>query len=182
MPRDLVPYTLEQLKTLLAMASLSDRCLIYLFVLSGITAGAIHPLYWKNLQKLDNGLAFLVVCANSKDERYRTLVTSECLAELEKYRARKVSMGEKVGPDSPLLRDQFAPLSKLTNRAKRLKYSAVNAIMRRLMSKAAFPFDNIQPDHGFRNYFSTTARNCKLDRVQASVNGSIVRAGGHIRF
>jgi site-specific recombinase XerD len=113
-------YTKEEIIKILSVADLRDRCIILLMISTGIRISAIKLLRIKHLKKLKEEIGILTVCAESKDDRYKTLVTPECMAAIESYLQYRTKQCEKITNDSYIIRDKFATFSKKTNRSKPL--------------------------------------------------------------
>ena len=139
-------YTKQEISKLLSIADLRDRCIILLMASSGIRVGAIPTLTIKSLKKLDEGLGLLTVYGDSVKSRYITLVTSECMSTIEKYKEYRIKQGEKLTEKSPLIRDKYGVYSIRINAPRSPKESAINSQTRRLIRKAGLAFEELQPD------------------------------------
>jgi integrase len=157
-------YTRKEISKLLSIADLRDRCIILLMASSGIRVGAIPDLTIKSLKKLDEGLGLLTVYGDSKRSRYVTLVTPECMSTIDEYLEYRIKQGEKLNERSCLIRDKYDIYSMRINAPRSPRGPAINAQIRRLIRKAKLPFEELQPDHGFRKFFNTAL-------VNSNVNG-----------
>lgn len=153
-------YTREEIAKLLSVADLRDRCVILLMASAGIRVGGIKTIKIKHLKKLhENNIGVLTVYADSKVDRYDTLVTPECMAEIQEYMEFRKKQGEKVSDESYVIRTKFATFSRDTNRPKPLVEQAINKQMKILLKKAGLSFEELQPDHSLRKFFDTTLMN-----------------------
>ena len=66
---------------------------------------------------------------------------------------------EKIAEESYIIRDKFAPFSKVTNRARPLSEITINKQMKSLLKKAGLLYEQLQPDHSLRKFFSTALMN-----------------------
>ena len=119
-------YTKEEITKILSVADLRDRCIILLMISTGIRVGAIKSLRIKHLKKLKEEIGILTVYAESKDDKYNTLITPECIAAIEAYLQYRKKQCEKITDDSYIIRDKFATFSKRTNRSKPLSENTIN--------------------------------------------------------
>jgi integrase len=156
-------YTKPEISKLLSMADLRDRCIILLLASSGIRVGAIPTLTIKSLKRLDHGLGQLTVYGESLKSRYVTLVTPECMSTIDEYLEQRRKQGEILNESSCLIRDKYSIFSKRINRPRAPTKITINISMRKLIRKAGLPFEELQPDHGFRKFFNTVLFNSKVD-------------------
>ena len=152
-------YTKEEIIKILSVADLRDRCIILLMISTGIRVGAIKSLRIKHLKKLKEETGILTVYAESKDDKYNTLITPECIAAIEAYLQYRKKQCEKITDDSYIIRDKFATFSKRTNRSKPLSENTINKQMKHLLRKAGLSYEELQPDHGLRRLFNTILMN-----------------------
>jgi integrase len=148
-------YTKEEIIKILSVADLRDRCVILLMISTGIRVGAIKSLRIKHLKKLKEEIGILTVYAESKDDKYNTLITPECIAAIEDYLQYRKKQCEKITDDSYIIRDKFATFSKKTNRSKPLSENTINKQMKHLLRKAGLSYEELQPDHSLRRFFNT---------------------------
>ncbi len=158
-------YTRQEISKLLSHADLRERCIILLMASSGIRVGAFRTLKWKHLIEMEkSGIGLLIVYGDSKEFRYLTFVTPECLNTLKEYRESRKREGEKIGPESPIIRDKVAWMSKNTNRPRQLTEEGVRPLIYSLMDRAGIARQDIQPNHAFRKFFNTTAKNAGVEK------------------
>ena len=93
-----------------------------------------------------------------KSERYDTLVTPECMTEIQEYMEYRKKQGEKVSDEAYIIRTKFATFSRATNRPKPQR-AAINKQMKILLKKAGLSFEELEPDHSLRKFFDTTLMN-----------------------
>lgn len=100
------------------------------------------------------------------DEEYFSFITPQAYWEVEEYVSFRKDQGEKITPDSPVLRDLFKPdhLGRGTsdspkrfgsNLVRHLVEDALKASgLRRKLEVGRRRYE-FQPDHGFRKFFNT---------------------------
>ena len=101
----------------------------------------------------------MTVYAESKDDKYNTLITPEYIAAIEDYLQYRNKQCEKITDDSYIIRDKFATFSKKTNRSKPLSENTINKQMKHLLRKAGSSYEELQPDHSLRRFFNTALMN-----------------------
>ena len=104
----------------------------------------------------------MTVYAESKVDKYNTLITPECIAAIEAYLQYRKKQCEKITDDSYIIRDKFATFSKRTNRSKPLSENTINKQMKHLLRKAGLSYEELQPDHGLRRFFNTALMNADV--------------------
>ncbi|MGI0086722.1 MAG: hypothetical protein ACREBI_02015 [Nitrosotalea sp.] len=102
--------SMDEVRTILEAADIRTKCIVLLCCSSGIRVGAFDGLVWGNVipitQKGKVVAAKLVAYKGQPDEYY-TFVTAECYNALSQYRKLRESVGEKITPSSPLIRDAW---------------------------------------------------------------------------
>jgi hypothetical protein len=100
------PPSIEEIRRLLEVCGLREKVAILIMESSGIRVGAFDYLKIRDFTRLKSGIGRLLVYENTGD-KYYTFVTPEASAALVKYLEEREKIGEKVGPDSPLLRNDW---------------------------------------------------------------------------
>ncbi len=101
------PYQREEIKKLIDLAPLRDRAIICLLASSGMRRGALPGLRLRDMNRIDkyNLLKFTVY--KNESESYITYCTPECTKLIDEYLQYRSSLGEKLGPNTPLFRQIF---------------------------------------------------------------------------
>jgi integrase len=100
-------YTTEEIQQLLVKADERTRVVILLLASTGIRIGAVPGLKLKHLTKVeDYGLYEMTIYENTKDEYY-CFCSPECASAIDSYIAYRERCYERIGPESPLIREQF---------------------------------------------------------------------------
>lgn len=99
------PYTLEEIKLLLTKADEQKRVIVYTLASTGMRLGGMAELRMKHLKKIED-LYMFTVYKGTKSE-YTTFCTPEAAAVIDSYLEYRRICGEKVGPESSLIRNQF---------------------------------------------------------------------------
>ena len=98
-------YSYEEIRKLLEIADERLRVVILLLASRGCRIGAIPLLHVRDLERKDN-MYKITVYENDREE-YFTFCTPECTLAIDAYLDMRRRYGEKIGPDSILIREQF---------------------------------------------------------------------------
>jgi site-specific recombinase XerD len=174
------PYPKELIQKLMQAADLRKKVIIGIFATAGIRRAALAPLKLKNTKKLklDNGAGdvyALEIYANSRRSRYTTFVTPEITAIIDDYLQSRKASGEMLGPDSPLVREQYDTES--VNKPRHITQSTTAQLVESLIIHAGIKEEiqerKIHILHAFRKTVYSTL-------VQAGVKEiSIKKVMGH---
>ena len=100
-------YTHPQISKLLNVAQERLKVIILLLSSTGMRIGALPSLKLKHLTKIqDYGLYQLVIYDNTRSEHI-TFCTPESAAMIDSYLGYRKRCGEVLGPESPLIREDF---------------------------------------------------------------------------
>lgn len=164
-PSNLRAYEKEEIRKILSVADLRDKCIILIMCSGGLRVGALSDLQVKHLSVLDtdSGIGLLKVYPNSRNDSYSTLLTPECMASIQSYLQWRREHGERINDDSPLIRDKFGVFSARKNMAKPLAVDTIYQTMARLLKKAGINSLHLQPDHSFRYFFNSCLINSDVN-------------------
>jgi len=101
-----VPYTMDQLESIMDAADLRTRAIILTMLSSGMRVGAIPTLRVGDLMPVEN-LYQVRVYSFSQKEAYTTFVTPEARRAIDSYIESRKSIGEIMTQDSPVFRLEF---------------------------------------------------------------------------
>lgn len=162
--------TIDEIRLLISDGDMRLRCGVLVMCSSGIRVGAWDELKWKHVEpRYDDNksvIAAKLTVYPLDSEKYFTLITPETYQALLEYIKFREMHGEKIGPNSPLLRDQFEATAKgsrgLAGRPKPLKSSGLKRLIERALWKHGIRKEKkkrheFQTDHGFRKFFKTQA-------------------------
>jgi integrase len=168
-PSNLRAYKKEEIRKLLSVADLRDRCIILMMASGGLRVGALSDLQIKHQSVLDkdssdnsdggcagSGIGLLKVYPNSKHDSYTALLTPEAMDAIHSYIEWRKDHGERISDESPLIRDKFDVFMARKSKLKFLKVNTIYRTMARLLDKAGIHSEQLQPDHSFR-YFLIVA-------------------------
>jgi integrase len=158
-------YKKDEIKKMLSVADLRDKCVILIMASGGLRAGAITDLEVKHQKVLDknSGIGILNVYPKSKHDSYITLLTPECMEAIRSYLQWRKEHGERLTDESPLIRDKFDVFTARRNKPKHLMVDAIYKMMSRLIKKAGVYSNELQPDHSFRYFFNSALMNSDVN-------------------
>jgi len=159
-------YTHEQISKILQVCDLRMKAVILLMASSGMRVGAIPPLKLRHLQKIDDKKIYKITVYEGSNESYFTFTTPECASIVDSYLEFRQNTGEKIGPDSYLIRDQFdiTDLEQIRNKSRGVSLNTLNTMIGTLLVKAGLRIvdhtsrgvrKDVARNHGFRKFFTT---------------------------
>lgn len=74
--------------------------------------GAVPDLSLRHIKKWQSENVYQFTVYEKTREEYSCFCTPECARSIDEYLAYRTRVGESLGPDSPLIRDDFDPLDK----------------------------------------------------------------------
>lgn len=127
--------------------------------------GGLVDLRMKDVSKTESGIYRMTVYAGHK-EKYVTFCSLECAQAIDSYLAYRKRCGERIGPDSPFIRNQFdrtkqkdaensKPISKHGLQVIVYFLLVDSGLRERSVESNAFKRKEIMMVHGFRKFFST---------------------------
>ena len=193
--QDRIP-TVEEIKQILSYPDRRIKPAVLVMLSSGIRLGAFDYLNWGHIEKIEEKgqlvAGIIKVYAGTSDE-YFSFITPECYEALDEYIAFRKSSREKVGNDSPLIRDLFKP-DKLAKGEphipRRLKSLGIKRMMEDALKgtgiRKALPEGKrrheFQVDHGFRKFFkSACEKQMKSLHVEMLMGHSVGLADNYYR-
>lgn len=135
--------TLDELKKLMEYGDRRMKMLVTVMFSSGIRVGAWEHLQLKHVIPVKDDCAKLLVY-DEDNERYYTFVTKEAHDAIKKWIAYRESYGEKITPDSYLMRDLWPTADTnyksggavgLATHPKKLTTAAIQKILSRALQK-----------------------------------------------
>jgi integrase len=174
-------YTAPEISNLLQIADERMRVIILLLASSGMRVGALPDLKLRNLEKVGSPDMYKMTVYENFKEEYTTFCTFECLQAIDFYLEFRKRYGEKLNPESLLIReqfdvrDQFAVEKPVKTRVKSLTYKLMDLATRAGIRKREHILEGqtsadgaslrkeVAIAHGFRKFFTTQCVNSKVD-------------------
>jgi integrase len=166
-------YRYEEIHRLLDVADERTRAIILLLASSGMRVGGIPGLRLRNLERVDSYPGFYKITVyDGYKEEYVTFCTPECAKAIDEYLKMREQYGEKLSPESFLIREQFDirdPFAisncrqvksnviskKLIDIAERSVIRHREILVEGSGKKSAEIRKDVPIAHGFRKFFTT---------------------------
>jgi integrase len=169
-------YTHQEIHSMLNTADERMRVVLLLLASSGMRVGAVPNLRLRNLEKVTiqvSGVTIYKITVYENDnEEYFTFTPPECVKAIDDYLDMRSRYGEKLNPNSYLIREQFDIRDQFAIKNPRVTPMAMNSITHKIRDIAIrvglrYPekSDNIRLAgsirkevaiaHGFRKFFTT---------------------------
>ena len=167
-------YTHAEIQRLLDIVDERNRTIILLLASTGMRVGVIPYLRLRNIEKVeseysDNGIYKFTVYEGFKEE-YITFCTPECTTAVDNYLKFRQDYGEKLAPDSFLIREQFDIRDPFAiSKCKEVKAVTISRNLINLAERAGLRQKDVLPEgkhhatirkdvpiaHGFRKFFTS---------------------------
>jgi integrase len=167
-------YSHAEILKLTSVMPFRIKVCVMIFASTGIRKGALPPLRLRNLKKIDNLYKFTIY--EGDREEYTTFCTPECASLIDSYLDFRTRSGEKLTPESYLIREDFDinDLDQIRKESRSVSHKTLANSIASYMIKAGLreinhnylsQFDRkpIPLIHGFRKYFTTQLVNSKLN-------------------
>lgn len=151
-------YTHEEISKVLEIADERIRVVILLMSSSGIRLGALPLLRLRNLAN-----SKLTVYENDREE-YFTFLTPECQKAIDTYLNIRSRYGEKLGPESFLIREQFDIKDQFQIKKPRpLTTGMIKYKIADLQQRLGIRTKEVAITHAYRKFFTTQLINSKVN-------------------
>jgi integrase len=100
-------YSREEIQTLLSNADLRGKVILLLLGSAGLRIGALSALSLRNLRRIEQHDIYEITIYEKTRSQYTTYCTPECAYVIDTYLDFRKRHGEKLNPNTPLLREQF---------------------------------------------------------------------------
>ena len=172
-------YEHEEVRKLLDITDERMRAVILLLVSCGCRIGAIPTLHVRDIEI--SGDVYKITIYENDAEEYFSFITKEAYDAIQSYLQMRERFGEKLSPDSLLIREQFdirdpfaitspkpVVARTLSNKIAQLAERAgirEKTILKEGQKPGSFR-KSIPQVHGLRKAFSTFALNSKMDIIK----------------
>ncbi len=167
-------YSHEEIQLLLNVSPLRLKMIFLVMASTGIRVGALPGLRLRHLKKVkESNLYQFTIYANSPDARYVTYCTPECTAVIDSYLYYRERFGEKLDPDSFLLRKDFDinDMEQIRKKSEPVSYYTLKALVRNYIIKTGLRIPSLDRykrhevpiNHGFRKF-------CETCLIESDVN------------
>lgn len=165
--------TIEEIRKIYNVCDLRGKAMLLLMLSSGIREGALEGLSIRHLTPIERDgkiVAARLVVYPGEPEEYVAFATPEAYFAIQEYLSYRQKAGERIGPESPLIRDKFEPETRRKrllgeqvgiSQPKRCTPLLVRHYFNRLFVDYGFRTEKRKRHefsiHGFRKWFKTRA-------------------------
>ena len=156
-------YDHEDIHKLLSVCSIRLKVIVLIYASTGIRSAALPPLKLKHITKIDNIYKFNIY--DDDNEAYYSLCTPECANAIDKYLEYRQRYGEKLTPESPLIREDFSTAGNIRQKPRHITSSTITTILIDKLNKIGIrevdhvkgcrSRKSVKIIHGFRKFFET---------------------------
>jgi len=100
-------YSKTEIQKMLSATDIRSRIMVLLLCSTGMRIGGLSSLTLRNLRKLEEHHIYEIRVYDKSRFSYICFCTPECADSIDSYLEFRKRCGEKLKPDSPLLRGQF---------------------------------------------------------------------------
>ena len=161
------PYTREEILRLLEAGTLRDKIMILLMSSGGLRVGALSGITLKDLTQIDRYNLFQIKVYAGTEAEYITFCTPETRKYIQEYLDLRTRYGERLIPNSPLLRKHFntsEPNSAAFQHNKGMSYGGIRNSVLNLLHRSGVRSrrkeinerTEVMMDHALRKYFATS--------------------------
>jgi integrase len=162
------PYTREEILRLLEAGTLRDKIMILLMSSGGLRVGALSGITLKDLTQIDRYNLFQIKVYAGTEAEYITFCTPETRKYIQEYLDLRTRYGERLIPNSPLLRKHFntsEPNSAAFQHNKGMSYGGIRNSVLNLLHRSGVRSrrkeinerTEVMMDHALRKYFATSS-------------------------
>ena len=167
-------YTHEEILTLLNASDLKQKVIILLMSSAGLRIGALPTLLIKHLRKMNDVYKIDVYKGLKGKGQYYTFCSPECATAIDNYLQYRERCGEKISPDSPLLRKDFDSdfHESARNKVYPVTRNSISMSIFNLLIKTGIRTvdhvnsrrarKDVKMTHGFRKFFETMLVNSNI--------------------
>jgi integrase len=171
-------HTTEEIQQLLTKCDDRMRVVILLLASTGMRIGAIPDLKIGNLTKIQKYNLYQIVVYENSNEEYYCFCSPECAIAIDSYLAYRERYGEKLKPNSPLIREQFNTndLLKISH-ARSLQNTTIQDKLRIVLTSSGVTtvkhqtestlkgreHKDVARSHGFRKFVTTNMIRANLN-------------------
>jgi hypothetical protein len=132
---------------------------------AGLRRGAIPSLKLKDLDEINQHDVYKITVYKKEQEQYTTFCTPECRKHIGQYLAWRERLGERLQPNTPIIREEFDTMSPMkATRPKSISEHTISYLINNLLDKTGVrprmanggKRTELMQTHGFRKFFETT--------------------------
>ena len=171
-------YTTEEIQQLLEKADERSRVLVLLLASTGMRIGAIPDLKLKHLTRIEEYNIYQITVYENTKEEYYCFCSPECASAIDSYLKYRERCYERIGVESPLIREQFDRDNPDKARSPRhMSLRALGFLIRELLVASGIQKvehltetktpgrlrKEVMASHGFRKFVTTNMIRAKVN-------------------
>src|SRR5215211_4493736 len=172
------PYTLQEISQMLNVSDERMKVIVLMLTSTGMRLGGLATLKVSSLHKIEDYQLYRVTVYENSAEEYTCFTTPECASAIDFYLSLRERCGEKLKPESPLIRKEFNRLDPLSVAyPKPIQIKSYDSTMQDMLEQAGII--RVEPKlegerqrqnrkavsrtTGFRKMVNTAMVKCKVD-------------------
>ena len=162
-PKNTVP-TLQQVRKLYENCDVRGKFIVSLMVSGGFRVGAFDYFTLKDLQQVKDMKIGRLLVYRGEPEEYVCYVSGEAMQNFENYLETRKNVGEKLTPDSPLIRNIFSAIRDYNPSTDVVEKASANSIQQWLMDAWAKVLEtrSFKQAHFSRAFFKTMLEDSEM--------------------
>jgi integrase len=170
------PYTLDEISNMLTVSDEWMRVIVLVLASTGMRLGGLAALKIGNIHKIEEYHLYRITVYEASSEEYICFTTPEAAAAIDFYLGLRERCGEKLKPESPLIRKEFDRLEPLSvSCPKPIRIRSYDSIIQDMLEQAGVTKIELSIEGkrqyrkvvartiGFRKLVNTTMVRCKVD-------------------
>jgi integrase len=170
------PYTIDEITKMLAVSDERMRVIVLTLACTGMRCGGLAGLKIGNIHKIEEYSLYKITVYEGSAEEYTCFTTPEAAAAIDFYLDLRQRSGEKLKPESPLVRKEYDRTDPMSvSYPKPIRVRSYDSIIQDMLEEAGVT--KIEPSiegkrqyrkpvartTGFRKMVNTTMVRCKVD-------------------
>jgi integrase len=167
------PYTIEEISKMLNVSDERMKVIVLILASTGMRLGGLSGLKLGNIHKIEEFHLYRITVYEGSSEEYICFCSPEAATAIDFYLGLRTRCGEKLGPESPLIRKEFDRLDPMAvSYAKPILTKSYDSLLQEMLEVAGVT--KIEPSlEGKRQYRKQVARTTGFRKL---VNTTMVRS------
>lgn len=167
------PYTIEEISKMLNVSDERMKVIVLVLASTGMRLGGLSGLKVGNIHKIEEFQLYRITVYEGSSEEYICFCSPEAATAIDFYLDLRTRCGEKLGPESPLIRKEFDRLDPMAvSYAKPIQTRSYDSLIQEMLEVAGVT--KIEPSiEGKRLYRKQVARTTGFRKL---VNTTMVRS------
>jgi integrase len=167
---------MEEISKMLNVSDERMKCIVLILISTGMRIGGLADLKISSMKKIDEFQLYRLTVYEGSAEEYICFTTPEAASAIDFYLDFRARCGEKLKPESPLIRKEFDRLDPLSVSCPRpIQARSYDGRMQEMLDQAGVTIvepkiegkkryrKEVSRTTGFRKAVNTTMVRCKVD-------------------